>query len=71
MFKKFFSFRFKYRFLLLLQKFKLDNYFSKELINSSKKQAYIFLAADYGNLGDVAILMHKQNFYMIIQNTKL
>lgn len=62
MLKKIFSFRFKYRFHLLLQKFKKDNYFSNELIDSSKNQVYIFLAADYGNLGDVAITYAQTKF---------
>ena len=53
--KRLFSFRFKYGMRLFLQQFKSLSYFKNTKINKLKKYAYIFLAADYGNLGDVAI----------------
>lgn len=51
---KFLSFRFKYRILLFLKQFKKLSYF-KDCGKENKNKAYIFLAADYGNLGDIAI----------------
>lgn len=52
---RFLNFRIKYSLLLFLQQFKEFNFFKNVSIDKSKKRAYIFLAADYGNLGDVAI----------------
>jgi pyruvyl transferase EpsI len=53
--KKHINFRKKFNVLLAIQKFKKQKYFKDSVIDKTKKQAYIFLAADYGNLGDVAI----------------
>lgn len=55
------SFQTKTRILLFLQKFKKDDFFKSQLATPAKK-AYIFLAADYGNLGDVAITYAQTNF---------
>lgn len=60
--KKIFSFRQKYYFLFLFQSFKPFSYFKKTKINAKKRYAYIFLAADYGNLGDVAITYAQTRF---------
>lgn len=59
---KLLSFRTKYSLLLFLQQFKSFRYFKNTTIDSSKKRAYIFLAADYGNLGDVAITYAQTKF---------
>lgn len=48
------SFENKTRILLFFKKFKKQNHFDT-LKNNSNKKAFVFLAADYGNLGDVAI----------------
>lgn len=58
---KYVSFAVKTRILLLLQRFKKENYFSAQLNNKNKK-AFVFLAADYGNLGDVAITYAQTHF---------
>lgn len=60
--KRLFSFRFKYGMRLFLQQFKSLSYFKNTEINKLKKYAYIFLAADYGNLGDVAITYAQTKF---------
>lgn len=60
--KKYISFEVKIRLLLLLQKFK-KNHFSKEyFFSSSDEKIIIFLAADYSNLGDVAITYAQNQF---------
>ncbi|WP_139856287.1 polysaccharide pyruvyl transferase family protein [Aequorivita sinensis] len=56
------SFRKKFRFKLFLQQFKSFGYFKNTKIDKNKKQVYIFLAADYGNLGDVAITYAQTKF---------
>lgn len=61
-FKKILGFRAKYWLLLLSQKFKKAQYFDATSIDRSKNQIYIFLAADYGNLGDVAITYAQTEF---------
>lgn len=58
---KYISFEVKSRILLFLQKFKSQNSFSFLKSNSAKK-AFVFLAADYGNLGDVAITYAQTQF---------
>jgi pyruvyl transferase EpsI len=45
-----------------VQRFKKATYFSESILDSSRKKAFIFLAADYGNLGDVAITFAQTNF---------
>jgi pyruvyl transferase EpsI len=60
--KKIINFRIKYRVLLFLQSFKALDVFNANQIDSKKNQAYIFLAADYGNLGDVAITYAQTSF---------
>src|SRR5690625_1521342 len=61
-FKQMLSFRSKYNLLLHLQKFKPFDYFNDHKIDANRNQAYIFLAADYGNLGDVAITYAQTKF---------
>ncbi|WP_026452208.1 polysaccharide pyruvyl transferase family protein [Aequorivita capsosiphonis] len=56
------NFRTKYSILLFLQGFKSFDYFKNIAVNKNKKHAYIFLAADYGNLGDVAITYAQTRF---------
>ncbi|QQD15379.1 polysaccharide pyruvyl transferase family protein [Sphingobacterium sp. UDSM-2020] len=56
------DFRAKYGILLFLQQFKSFKYFKNTKLDSSKNQVYIFLAADYGNLGDVAITFAQTKF---------
>lgn len=71
--KNLLSFRLKYSVLLFLQRFKSLKYFKNTKIDESKNQAYIFLAADYGNLGDVAItyaqtrFLEKNTDYQVIE----
>jgi len=60
--KKTLSFRLKYTILLLLQRLKPIRYFKNLKIDPTKKYAYIFLAANYGNLGDVAITYAQTKF---------
>lgn len=73
MLKRLFTFRQKYRMRLHMQKFKKLEYFRNTFIDPSKNQAYIFLAADYGNLGDVAIthahtlFLKKNTAYQVIE----
>ncbi len=57
----YFSFETKTRVLLFLQKFKTSRIFSN-LKKDEQKKAFIFLAADYGNLGDVAITYAQTEF---------
>lgn len=56
------SFRIKYYILLLLQRFKGSEYFSSTQLDPKRAKAFIFLAADYGNLGDVAITYAQTEF---------
>lgn len=58
---KYISFEHKTRILLFLQGFKSQNSFSF-LKDKKSKKAYVFLAADYGNLGDVAITYAQTQF---------
>lgn len=60
--RKYLGFRLKYRILLLLQYFKPANYFKQVKPDHTRNQAYVFLAADYGNLGDVAITYAQKKF---------
>src|SRR5690554_7031043 len=45
-----------------MQKLKGLEYFKNTIFDQTKNQAYIFLAADYGNLGDVAITYAQTKF---------
>lgn len=56
------SFRTKYKTLLFLQQFRILNYFKFHIVDATRNQAYIFLAADYANLGDVAITYAQTRF---------
>lgn len=60
--KKIVSFRLKYYFLLMRQRFKSFQYFSSTKLDPNRNKVYIFLAADYGNLGDVAITYAQKKF---------
>lgn len=60
--KKILSFRQKFNFKLFMQQFKSPSYFKNTNISPKKNYAYIFLAADYGNLGDVAITYAQTKF---------
>ena len=51
----------KVKLLLFRLKFKSNSYFNFK-IPTSKKRIFIFLAADYGNLGDVAITYAQHKF---------
>jgi pyruvyl transferase EpsI len=62
MLKELFDFKTKYRSLLFLQQFKKPRYFKDVTLDASKKYAFFFLAADYGNLGDVAITYAQTKF---------
>lgn len=56
------SFRFKFLTLLFLQKFKPYRFFSTKDLDSTRQKAFIFLSADYGNLGDIALTYAQQCF---------
>lgn len=60
--KRLLNFKTKYKILLFLQRFKSFSFFNDFAIDETKKKAYIFLAADYGNLGDVAITHAQTEF---------
>jgi len=57
-----FSFAFKYRILFFLQRFKRVSFFEDKQIAQDIKHIFFFLAADYGNLGDVAITYAQTEF---------
>lgn len=59
---KFVGFRTKYRILLFIQHFKRLCFFKDVHLEKNKRTVYIFLAADYGNLGDVAITYAQTQF---------
>lgn len=59
--KGLFSHKSKVKLLLFRLKFKSNSYFNFKIPNS-KKRIFIFLAADYGNLGDVAITYAQHKF---------
>src|SRR5690625_1316823 len=71
--KNLLSFSLKYSDLLFLHCCNSLKYFKNTKIDASKNQAYIFLAADYGNLGDVAItyaqtrFLEKNSNYQVIE----
>ncbi len=56
------GFRYKYRILLFIQQFKPLKFFKYRKLLNKKKYAYVFLAADYGNLGDLAITFAQIKF---------
>lgn len=61
-FKKIIPFKIKYNLRFVFEKYKKTNIFSKINLDKNKNRAYIFLAADYGNLGDVAITFSQTEF---------
>lgn len=63
--KKLLSYKTKFQILLFLQQFKGLKYFKSVTFNPQKKYAFVFLAADYGNLGDIALTYAQIKF---IQN---
>lgn len=60
--KNIFSFRVKYSILLFFQQFRGQSYFKNCILKKNNKYAFFFLAADYGNLGDVAITYAQKKF---------
>jgi pyruvyl transferase EpsI len=64
--KKYIPYHFKIRILLFLQKFKSVTIFSSQSLKKEDSKVFIFLAANYSNLGDVAITYAQEKF---IQNT--
>jgi len=64
--KKYIPYYLKIRILLFLQKFKSVTLFSSQNLKKEDSKVFIFLAANYSNLGDVAITYAQEKF---IQNT--
>lgn len=60
--KNILPFQTKYYFRLLQQKNKPLSFFKDIKLDSNRNKAFIFLAADYGNLGDVAITYAQTKF---------
>ena len=60
--KKQIPFKFKMSMLLFLYQFKPLKKFNLKIPKQSTKRIFIFLAADYGNLGDVAITYAQHKF---------
>ena len=60
--KRFLTYRNKIRIRLFFQQFKQLKYFKNVQRDSGKKYAFLFLAADYGNLGDIAITYAQKKF---------
>lgn len=60
-FKNLLSFELKIRILLFLMKFKKNRFFKASDLGTRRK-IFIFLTADYGNLGDVAISYAQADF---------
>ena len=71
MFKQLIGFRAKYFLLLQLQRFKPLSFFKDIKIDGTRHKAYIFLAADYGNLGDVAITYAQTKFLKEFSNRQV
>lgn len=71
MLKKLINFRTKYDIRLWQQKNKPLSYFQNTSIDPAKNQIYIFLAADYGNLGDVAITYAQTKFLETNTNSQV
>ncbi len=59
---RYIPFSYKIRILLLLQQLKPLHYFKDRNENSSDKKIVVFLAANYSNLGDVAITYAQKKF---------
>lgn len=57
-----FNFRFKFRVLLRIYRYRRFSYFNGLKLGSKQRNAFVFLAADYGNLGDVAITYAQTKF---------
>ncbi len=62
--KNLISFRNKIRILLFLRKFQTNTYFDQFSLSKGRR-IFVFLAADYGNLGDVAISYAQKRFLTI------
>lgn len=60
--KKYLSFETKINILLWLQKFKKNGFKSEYNLSKSTNKVIVFLAADYSNLGDVAITYAQEEF---------
>lgn len=55
-------FKLKYKLRFYQEKFAPYPFFAQVALQNNKKKAFFFLAADYGNLGDVAITYAQTNF---------
>jgi len=60
--KRIIPLQWKIEILLLAYQFKKIDKFPFKLLNNKNKRVFIFLAADYGNLGDVAITYAQHKF---------
>lgn len=60
--KKHISYHLKIRILLFIQKFKSRTYFSTYNFKKEDPKVFVFLAANYSNLGDVAITHAQEKF---------
>lgn len=60
--KAYIPFKWKYNLKLYLNINKVDSFFEDIVLQHDLPKAYIFLAADYGNLGDVAITFSQLEF---------
>lgn len=55
-------FRFKYLIFLTIQRFRPYRFFAKKDLDATRQKAFIFLSADYGNLGDIALMYAQKCF---------
>lgn len=55
-------FELKYKLRFYQAKFSSNSFFAQVTLEENKKKAFFFLAADYGNLGDVAITYAQTKF---------
>lgn len=60
--KQLIPFELKYQLLLYKAKYTHNSAFDGVILQDDKKKAFLFLAADYGNLGDVAITYAQTKF---------
>lgn len=60
--KQIIPFELKYKLRFYQAKFSSHNFFSQVELEKNKQKAFFFLAADYGNLGDVAITYAQTKF---------
>lgn len=60
--KQLIPFELKYKLRFYQAKFSSHNFFAQVRLEKNKKKVFFFLAADYGNLGDVAITYAQTKF---------